>query len=88
MVMFLYLASVIRTIVMEKIVGSWVLKLRDNKYDVFVLKHAVGQFLRNIKQKFSADIGYSLSEDGKEFAKTYGFLMISGEIEINQLRWA
>ena len=42
MVMFLYLASVIRTIVMEKIVGSWVLKLRDNKYDVFVLKHAVG----------------------------------------------
>ena len=41
MVMFLYLASVIRTIVMEKIVGSWVLKLRDNKY-VFVLKHAVG----------------------------------------------
>ena len=34
-------------------------------------------------QKFSADIGYSLSEDAKEFAKTYGFLMISGEIEIN-----
>ena len=87
MVMFLYLASVIRTIVMEKIVGSWVLKLRDNKY-VFVLKHAVGQFLRNIMQKFSADIGYSLSEDGKAFTKTYGFLMISGEIEINLPRCA
>ena len=39
-------------------------------------------------QKFSADIGYSLSEDGKAFTKTYGFLMISGEIEINLPRCA
>ena len=32
---------------------------------------------------FSVGIEYSLSEDGKTFTKTYGFLMISGEIELD-----
>ena len=30
MVVFPYLVSVIRTIIMEKIVGSWVIESRDN----------------------------------------------------------
>ena len=70
MVKFLHLVSVIRTIIMEKIVGLWVLESRDNNYDMFLQKRGVGWFLRSIMQKFSADIEYSLSEDGKTFTKT------------------
>lgn len=55
---------------MEKIVGLWVLESRDNNYDMFLQKRGVGWFLRSIMQKFSADIEYSLSEDGKTFTKT------------------
>lgn len=70
MVKFLHLVSVIRTIIMEKIVGLWVLESRDNNYDMFLQKRGAGLFLRSIMQKFSADIEYSLSEDGKTFTKT------------------
>ena len=70
MVKFLHLVSVIRTIIMEKIVGLWVLESRDNNYDMFLQKRGAGLLLRSIMQKFSADIEYSLSEDGKTFTKT------------------
>ena len=69
MVKFLHLVSVIRTIIMEKIVGLWVLESRDNNYDMFLQKRGVGWFLRSIMQKFSADIEYSLSEDGKHLPR-------------------
>ena len=55
---------------MEKIVGSWALESRDNNYDMFLQKRGVGWVLRSIMQKFSADIEYSLSKDGKTFTKT------------------
>ena len=81
--MLLYIVSIIRTIIIEKIVGSWVLESRDNNYGIFLQKRGVGWFLRSIMQMFSVGIEYSLSEDGKTFTKTYGFLMISGEIELD-----